>query len=63
MKKSVIILFLFVITSSVFATDFCIDLNRTNTAPQITRNDDEKLSLTYTFDGIRSFDVDTKAGI
>ena len=63
MKKSLIIMFLFILVLSVFAADFSIDLNRAKTAPQITRNDDEKLSLTYTFDGIRSFDVETKAGL
>jgi len=62
MKKISLITVLFLIVSLAFANSYQIEFDGNEELIQIHENDFQKLSMDITFDGIQSFDVNSKKG-
>jgi len=63
MRKSSLIFLLILVVSVLFANNFSIDFGTSNNTIRLNENSDQKLSMSFTFDGIRSFEVESQKGI
>jgi len=63
MKKILLITLFIGVVSMIYANAYNIDLETNENAIRLNENSDQKLSMSFTFDEIRSFDVESKKGI
>ena len=63
MKKNLFTLFLIFLSLSIFAQNFTISLNTNKKQVRIGQNDYQKLTTTFSFNGINKFDVSSEKGM
>ena len=63
MKKNSFVLLFILIVSLSFAKSYDIDFGTKENKVRLQENDYQKLSMSLTFEGINSFEVETQKGI